>query len=169
MICKNLKELEKELYKRINIALDEDVADTVKDVMTDHIIQDVYDAWGEPRAYVRRYNQSGNAIGSPFDDTDNLGLLNQENIISTMGDNGNLFVQNMTLGSRYYYDADGWHISKNAEQPIAGVIETGRGYDVLGDTVPRPFIQNTHDDLEENHYHTQAMKQGLKKQGLEVK
>ena len=73
MICKNLKELETELYKRINKALDEDVADTVKDVMTDHIISDVYDAY-EPVAYQRRYN--------------NGGLLDANNIISTMGDNG---------------------------------------------------------------------------------
>lgn len=169
MICKNLNELEKELYKRINKALDEDVADTVKEVMTDHIVSDVYDAWEEPMAYMRRYNQSGNDIRSPFDDTDNLGLLSSENIISTIDGNGNLLVQNMTLGSRYYYDAKGWHISKNAEQPIAGVIETGHGYDVLGNTEPRPFIQNTHDDLERNHYHTEAMKRSLKKQGLEVK
>ena len=27
----------------------------------------------------------------------------------------------------------------------------------------------SHGDLKENHYHTQAMKQSLKKQGLEVK
>lgn len=58
MICKNLKELEKELYKRINTALDEDVADVVKDVMTDHIIQDVYDVCN-PVSYERRYNQAG--------------------------------------------------------------------------------------------------------------
>ena len=48
MICKNLKELEKELYKRINTALDTDVADTVKEIMTDHIVRDVYDKY-EPK------------------------------------------------------------------------------------------------------------------------
>ena len=56
MICKNLKELEKELYKRINTALDTDVADTVKEVMTDHIIRDVYDKY-DPAVYQRRYNR----------------------------------------------------------------------------------------------------------------
>ena len=44
----------------------------------------------------------------------------------------------------------------------------GKGYDVI-DIAPRPFMQNTHDDLERNHYHTEAMKRSLKKQGLEVK
>ena len=45
MICKNLKELEKELYKRINTALDTEVADTVKEVMSEHIQKDVYDKY----------------------------------------------------------------------------------------------------------------------------
>ena len=155
MICKNLKELEKELYKRINIALDEDVADTVKEVMTDHIIQDVYDAY-EPTAYQRRYDDGG--------------LLDPDNIIATLGNNGEMLVQNITLGSEYYYipSIKRSFRSANVDNFIAPIIEYGKGYDVV-DIFPRPFIQNTHDDLEENHYHTQAMKQSLKKQGLEVK
>ena len=171
MICKNLKELETELYKRINKALDEDVADTVKEVMTDHIVSDVYDKY-IPKMYMRRYNQSGNAINSPFDDTDNTGLLDPNNIISTIDGEGGLLVENITLGSKYYFYGDERRISDNAGEPIAGVIETGQGYDIGGwayDGVPRPFIQNTHDDLERNHYHTEAMKRNLKKQGLEVK
>lgn len=155
MICKNLKELEKELYKRINTALDTEVADTVKEVMTDHIVSDVYDVY-EPVAYQRRYN--------------NGGLLDANNIISTMGDNGELFVQNITLGYPTYFipGINKHFISANADSFITPVIEYGKGYDVI-DIVPRPFIQNTHDDLERNHYHTEAMKRSLKKQGLEVR
>ena len=171
MICKNLKELEKELYKRINTALDTEVADTVKEVMTDHIVQDVYDKY-HPKMYMRRYNQSGNAINSPFDDTDNTGLLDPNNIVSTIDGEGGLLVENITLGSKYYFYGGERRISDNAGEPIVGVIETGQGYDIGGwayDGVPRPFIQNTHDDLKQNHYHTEAMKRSLKKQGLEVK
>lgn len=168
MICKNLKELEKELYKRINTALDTEVADTVKEVMTDHIIQDVYDVYN-PLAYERRYNQSGNDIGSPYDNTQNTGLLDNNNIVATIDGEGGLLVQNTTLGSKYYYDEKGWHTSKNAGQPISGVIETGNGYDVWKKGKPRPFMENTHDDLKQNHYHTEALKRSLKKQGLEVK
>ena len=171
MICKNLKELEKELYKRINTALDTEVADTVKEVMTDHIVSDVYDKY-IPKMYMRRYNQSGNAINSPFDDTDNTGLLDPNNIISTIDGEGGLLVENITLGSKYYFYGGKRRISDNAEEPIAGIIETGQGYDIGGwayDGVPRLFIQNTHDDLERNHYHTEAMKRSLNKQGLEVK
>lgn len=155
MICKNLEELEKELYKRINKALDEDVADTVKEVMTDHIVSDVYDAY-EPVVYQRRYS--------------NGGLLDINNIIATMGDNGELFVQNITLGNSTYFipEINKGFISANVDKFITPIIEYGTGYDVV-DIEPRPFIQNTHDDLERNHYHTEAMKRSLKKQGLEVK
>ena len=155
MICKNLKELEKELYKRINTALDTDVADTVKEVMTDHIIRDVYDKY-DPAVYQRRYNSGG--------------LLDSENIIATMGNDGELLVQNVTVGSDTYYipNIKKTFKSANADKFITPVIEYGRGYDVV-DIEPRPFIQNTHDDLEQNHYHTEAMKRSLKKQGLEVK
>ena len=155
MICKNLKELEKELYKRINTALEEDVADVVKDIMTDHIIQDVYEAY-EPTGYQRRYA--------------NGGLLDPNNIIATLGNNGEMLVQNITLGSEYYYipSIKRSFRSANADKFISPIIEYGIDYDVVG-VFPRPFMQNTHDDLEQNHYHTQAMKQSLKKQGLEVK
>ena len=155
MICKNLKELEKELYKRINIALDTDVTDTVKDVMTDHIIRDVYDKY-DPTVYQRRYN--------------NGGLLDSENIVSTIGNDGELLVQNVTMGSETFYipNIKKTFKSANADKFITPVIEYGKGYDVV-DIEPRPFMQNTHDDLEQNHYHTEAMKRSLKKQGLEVK
>lgn len=165
-VCKNSKELYAELMKRVNVALDTDVADIIKDVMTDHIVTDVYEEY-EPKMYARRYNQSGNDINSPFDDTDNIGLLDPNNIISTIDGDGGLKVENITLGSRYYYDGGQRKISSNAGQPIAEVIETGIGYDI--GMKPRSFMQNTHDDLEQNHYHTEAMKQSLKKQGLEVK
>ena len=155
MICKNLKELEKELYKRINIALDTDVTDIVKDVMTDHIIQDVYEAY-EPTVYQRRYT--------------NGGLLDPDNIIATLGNNGEMLVQNVAMGNEYYYipSIKRSFRSANADKFISPIIEYGIDYDVVG-VFPRPFMQNTHDDLEQNHYHTQAMKQSLKKQGLEVK
>jgi hypothetical protein len=153
MIVNSLEELEKELSKRINIALGVDVADIVRDVMTDHIVQDVYEAY-EPIGYERRYNKNG--------------LLDPNNIISIIDGYGGLSVQNITLGNPYYI-RDGQSVkSKNSNLPITNVIETGEGYDTWKGSSPRPFMKNTHDDLKENHYHTKAMKSGLKKQGLEV-
>ena len=123
--------------------------------MTDHIIRDVYDKY-DPSVYQRRYNSGG--------------MLDSDNIIATMGNDGELLVQNVTVGSDTYYipNIKKTFKSANADKFITPVIEYGQGYDVV-DIEPRPFIQNTHDDLEQNHYHTEAMKRSLKKQGLEVK
>ena len=153
MICKNLKELEQELYKRINTALDTDVANTIKNVMSNHIRDDVYNKH-KPKYYSRR--------GS------NGGLADTENLKATLSE---LFVQNVTLGSKTFYSkhAQGYVPSGNANKFITPIIESGVGYDAWDDAFPRPYVQNTHDDLEQNHYHTEAMKRSLKKQGLEVK
>lgn len=156
MICKNLKELEKELYKRINTALDTEVADTVKNVMSDHIRDDVYNKY-KPKYYIRRGSDGG--------------LADTENLNATLGGDGELFVQNITLGSKTFYSkhAEGYVPSGNANEFITPIIESGVGYDAWDEAFPRPYVQNTHDDLEQNHYHTEAMKRSLKKQGLEVK
>lgn len=171
VVCKSLKELQNAIQDKIDYALLTDVADTVSDVMTDHITKDVYDKYN-PHMYQRRFNQSGNDIDSLFDDTDNVGLLNPENIISSIENSNILTVENVTVGSKYYFYGGERRISQNAGDLISGVIETGDGYDIHGwvyDGMPRPFIQNTREDLKNNKYHVIALKQGLKKQGLEVK
>lgn len=156
MVCKNIKELRKALQEKIDIALLTDVADVVSDVMTDHIAQDVYDAY-EPTQYIRRYSPNG--------------LLDPSNITSYVDEHG-LVVENNTLGSKYYYIGRKQFVSQNYNKEIAGVIETGEGYDIHDweyDDVPRPFMQNSRDDIVKNHYHTKALKQGLERQGLVVK
>ena len=166
MRVNNLKELETELRKRIQNALTNEVNDVVKDVMQDHIISDVYDKY-DPVMYARKMN--------------NGGLLDRNNIVSDFKGALRLSVKNITLGDKYYglhtYNKSGGYtstpmISKNYNKPITEVIETGQGYDVEGweyDGVPRPFMRNSCEDLRDNHYHTIAMKNGLKRQGLEVK
>lgn len=44
-VCKSLKELEKALQEKVDIALLTDVAQTVTEVMQNHIAQDVYDVY----------------------------------------------------------------------------------------------------------------------------
>lgn len=168
MICKNLKELKGELQKKVNKALQNDVAPVVKNTMIKHIDEDVYDVY-EPSTYVRRFNHSGIEVQSPFDNTENTGLEDIDNIISIV-QNDTLIVENDTLGSRFYRDKKGkWKTSKNYNQPIAEVIETGHGYDVWDDAEPRPFIKNTRNELRETGKHAEALKKGLEKQGLKVK
>ena len=164
MRVSSLKELEKELQKRINNALNSEVADVVKYKMEDHIISDVYNVY-DPEVYVRRYT--------------NGGLIDPNNIVA-YAEHGTLTVKNITIGDKYvsinHYTATGHTstptVSQNYNKPIAGVIETGKGYDVHGwqyDGVPRPFMKNTRDELEQSHLHTKVLKQGLIRQGLNVK
>ena len=156
VVCKNLKELQNALQDKIDYALLTDVADTVSDVMTDHIARDVYDVY-TPATYKRRLN--------------NGGLLDKDNINSSIEEN-TLVVENNTKGKPYYRVGAGFTYSQNKGKEIVGVIETGDGYDIHDweyDGVPRPFIQNTREDLKNNKYHITALKQGLEKQGLEVK
>ena len=157
-VCKSLKELEKALQEKVDVALLTDVAQTVTEVMQDHIAQDVYDVYN-PSRYARRMNENG--------------LLDNRNINSSI-DGNTLIVENNTLGSPYYYDPSDKKIKKsvNAGEEIVGVIESGRGYDISDweyDSVPRPFIENTREELKDYEWHKKALKQGLQKQGLEVK
>ena len=157
-VCKNLKELEKELQEKIDIALLTDVAQVVTEVMQDHIAKDVYEVYS-PKMYERRLNENG--------------LLDEKNINSSIEGN-TLIIENNTLGSSYYYDPKSKEMKKsqNADKEIAGVIESGRGYDIHSwgyDEEPRPFIENTREELRDYEWHKKALKQGLQKQGLEVK
>ena len=155
-VCKSLKELEKALQEKVEIALLTDVAETVRDVMLDHIIEDVYDEY-TPFEYSRRNNENG--------------LMDGNNINASIEGN-TLIVENNTLGKPYYREGKELKRSQNAGQEIAGVIETGQGYDIHDweyDGIPRPFIENTRRELVDYDWHKKALKQGLQKQGLEVK
>ena len=155
-VCKSLKELEKALQEKVEIALLTDVAETVRDVMLDHIIEDVYEEY-TPFEYSRRNNDNG--------------LMDGNNINASIEGN-TLIVENNTLGKPYYREGKELKRSQNADQEIAGVIETGQGYDIHDweyDGVPRPFIENTRRELADYDWHKKALKQGLQKQGLEVK
>lgn len=155
-VCKSLKELEKALHEKVEIALLTDVAETVRDVMLDHIIEDVYDEY-TPFEYSRRNNENG--------------LMDGNNINASIEGN-TLIVENNTLGKPYYREGKELKRSQNAGQEIAGVIETGQGYDIHDweyDGIPRPFIENTRRELVDYDWHKKALKQGLQKQGLEVK
>lgn len=162
VICKSLKELQNALQDKIDYALLSDVSHTITEVMTDHIARDVYDVYSpvditNPHQYTRR--------------EDDGGLIDPNNINSSIEKNM-LIVENNTIGVPEYGIGNKVFHSQNKNKEIAGVIETGKGYDIHGweyDGVPRPFIKNTRYDLANNKYHVKALKQGLKKQGLEVK
>ena len=83
-----------------------------------------------------------------------------------------LVVENNTMANPYIFVQGKMIKSDKAGQELAPIIETGWGYD-FGDWtyygVARPFMYNTKEDLRDNKYHVIALRQGLKRQGIEVK
>lgn len=138
MTFKNLNSLCRHIEKQIQATMVNEVADTVKDNMTEAVHTSVYDAYS-PQYYNRRMNNGG------LSDTHNMEVTEIQNGISvhnaTPLDNG-----------RNDYSLDD--------------IIVNRG--VLGYPQSRDFYAETADKLQENQEHTEALKQGLKKRGIEV-
>lgn len=137
MTFKNLNSLCRHIEKQIQDTMVNEVADTVKDNMTEAVHTSVYDAYS-PQYYNRRMNNGG------LSDTHNMEVTEIQNGISVHNaaplDNG-----------RNDYSLDDIIVYGLGNQPFE-----------------RDFYAETADKLQENQEHTEALKQGLKKRGIEV-
>ncbi len=137
MTFKNLNSLCRHIEKQIQDTMVNEVADTVKDNMTEAVHTSVYDAYS-PQYYNRRMNNGG------LSDTQNMEVTEIQNGISvhnaTPLDNG-----------RNDYSLDEIIVYGLGNQPFE-----------------RDFYAETVERLQENQEHTEALKQGLKKRGIEV-
>lgn len=137
MTFKNLNSLCRHIEKQIQDTMVNEVADTVKDNMTEAVHTSVYDAYS-PQYYNRRMNNGG------LSDTHNMEVTEIKNGISvhnaTPLDNG-----------RNDYNLDEIIVYGLGNQPFE-----------------RDFYAETAERLQENQEHTEALKQGLKKRGIEV-
>lgn len=153
-VCKNLQELRNEIMKRVNASLKEDVGEKVKEIMLEHIETDVYNAY-EPKTYSRR--------------GDDGGLSDPDNIVVQREYDGAVSIENVTVGREFYFQDREAIRSDNADSPLAPIIETGKGYDYWNKSFPRPFVKNTVEEIVQDKIIENTLKEGLKKQGLEVK
>lgn len=145
-VVRNINELKKYLQKQINDVLQNEVKNEVEETMRNHIQKDVYEAYtpystdGKTPHYERTYE-----------------LL--RSIESNLVDDGMLSVEN----TRHEGDRD-----------IVSVIEYGQGYqwgyvrDLDEEIGARPFVENTREELRQTNKHVEALKKGLKRQGLDV-
>lgn len=163
----SLNDLKSVIMPNVNETLEEDIAPVVKSAIKYYIEKDVYNQYS-PTQYERRGK--------------NGGLLDKNNMNSDLVASGVLEVSNDTLGTPYYYAVlhGGHHEgekrrrrSKNAGKLIAGVIETGEGYDIensdLGYCKPRPFMEDTYNALVNEDIVPKVFKRGLELRGFEVK
>lgn len=164
MAFKSFKDLEKAINKKIAKAMQNEVAEKVRDVQQSKIDSEVYDAYkpntedNEPYVYERR--------------RENEGLKDRKNMIATVSerdDGVSLSVDNIAKG-------------KSNGIEIAGLIEYGdnAGYgeydykynrDGTAEQYlkERPFIEETRKSLINTGDHVEALKKGLKNQGIDIK
>jgi len=158
-----LDDLQKALERQALEILATDVADTVKVVEAKHVQTDVYDKYN-PRVYERREYLGG------LKDPDNLKVYKSKRANGWIG----IEVVNETVSA----------IGNSKGKFISDIVEFGHDYgmEVLGYgydfpngiygweyTQPRPFIENTINELERTEIHAVAMKQGLQRLGYETK
>lgn len=138
MTFKNINALFKHIEEQVQDTMANEVADTVKDNMAEAIQTSVYDAYS-PQYYKRRMQ--------------NGGLIDRNNMEVTKIPNGIAVHDAAPLDNgRNDYDLDD--------------IIVNRG--VLGYPHGRDFYTETAERLQENQEHTETLKQGLKKRGIEV-
>ena len=158
---KNINALIKHISLKVEESLGDEVANMVKDKQQEHINDDVYMQYNvvdgqrkEPYKYERRYFEGG--------------LIDRDNIVAEVKD-GTLTVTNVTEG-------------KDGLDNLAGLIEFGdkNGFgeydwkynkDNTQDQYlqPRPFIDNTRQEIAEKSLHKKALIEGLKKRGIKAK
>ena len=143
---KSLDDVAKFLQPKINKALTKEVAQKVKEVEQKNIQTTVYDAY-KPKMYIRRLEDGG--------------LIDERNMVSTLLDDGLLGVRNVTPPNpNYIHDA-------LTSDSIDEAVELGKEYDFYNPG-PRPFTKNTAQELRNSKEHVEAMRVGLKNQGLDV-
>jgi hypothetical protein len=137
---KTLAELEKYLNEKIRKSLANEVADVARETMSEHVMSDVYAKY-QPTQYQR--------TGDLYKD-----------VKTTMVDDTTLMVED---------------VAKDEEtgRLIAPIVNEGVGYEWKDSKIynmqpfPRPFVEETAKELE-NGLAKEALKNGLKKQGLDV-
>jgi hypothetical protein len=140
---KSLDHLYKYIKKEVNKSLDKDVSRVVKDEMKKVIEEVVYNAY-EPSQYDRQ--------------KDDGGLLDESNIKHGV-ENGQLWIRNTR---------------SDEGKDVAEIVETGVGYDWERSRIykmqpfPRPFHEETKENLEKNKKHVDALKDSLKNKGFDI-
>ena len=149
------------IQEAANVSLKTHVAPVVKQVEHE-TVNEVLDEY-DPACYQRRK-------------TDGLDDVN--NMVDTVEGN-TLIVVNNTEFNQTQDGNPNYHTSSSGIG-LAGLIENGNNWDghqydyPYGDNVaeftkPRPFTERTEEKLIETNAHVEAMKEGLREQGFEVK
>ena len=153
MKLKSLKELRSYIEKCIDDSLENEVLETVKKIEINHVDEDVFDVYS-PSAYERRST---------------LGIDDPDNIVGNITQNGVLEVENITeFNPEYESDNTGFGLPLLIEY---GQEKSGYFYDYASSdkfTSPRPFTENTIQEIKNSKLHIDALKQGIKRNKIKT-
>lgn len=142
----------KDLKSDIKDTLSKEVFDEVRDIELEHVQRDVFDSY-RPKIYNRR---SSGGIDDP------------RNIVGQV-DDMTLYVDNVTPYNPGYG-------TYNSGTTLADLINEGEGgkhklyYDFTGNFIqPRPFLDNTQNEVDKSNRVENALKKGLQRRGYTVK
>lgn len=155
---KSIDDLMKYIQTAVTDSLQNETKEAVREEYKARINEDVYKSY-TPSIYPRR--------------GENGGLLADENIIGEMLDGNTLSVRDVAVPNVSLTDPKTPYTPDN-DTRFASWIEEGNVPNIFNDgnyawMEPRPFTQNTINELERNKAHVEAMKKGLKIRGIDTK
>ena len=160
--CKSLSELKLEILKHVQVGMENNVAEVVKDEESNQVREVVYDS----------YDPAPPEFGGYERRMDNNGLSDKENMDADIINNDDgcfLMVTNKTTGNPEY---------GSEEVFIAPIVEHGNeggyGYYDYGSKnapfkKPRRFQRKTIETLQQNKEHVRALENYLKQVGFKTK
>lgn len=149
----DIEDLLKDMRSDIEDTLSEEVFEEVRDIELEHIAEDVIASY-HPKVYERR---------------DVGGIEDGRNIIGEVN-NMELVVDNVTPFNSGYFT---WNNGNN----LADLINEGEGgasrlyYDYYGGEFlnPRPFLDNTKEEIDKTNRVDNALEKGMRKRGYNIK
>lgn len=155
----NVGQLQDYLMSQINDAMGNEVLEAVKEVEIETIGKVVYDVF-TPVWYKRRYDDGG--------------IADPNNIVGTITRGNNsceMFVQNITPAKMYNESNGGKPYSDSPSANsgyVAGIVESGSGYEYSPHPGARPFTKKTIMKLKREKQCKSSLAAGLSARGIEV-
>lgn len=148
-----LNSLEREVARRINIALNGEAKTVVEDCLKKHIKEDVLDVY-EPKVYTRRGQE--------------VGALEADSSIQSSVRDCTLTVKDVAVPNEQQFE--GTQYNNGTNTPLAEMIEYGKVQNVWHSPPdaaylhPRPFVENTKKEIKGNSAIRKDIKTAIRKQ-----
>ena len=149
----SLKQLEQYIQQKIDETLLDDVSETVKDELQSSVSDVVYTK--TPTEYIRRNLKNGS-------------LGDKSTMNSELISNGVLEVSPDADFNHPFASTHGGYGAVDLDKSLAENIEFGYGSKTHWYDIPRPFVQESKENLKKSKAHIESMRDGLIKRGLDI-